>query len=172
MTRIPSSRSTAARGSQTASNQLSVSDSTPEAPTPSPDSVRTALRALATGGPPSPGSAFRETVAEADAATASAPDAAAFVRAGRLPELAQAVTDAEAAGEARVAATGRRALATLRRLDAAVGHAFGPDAGDAESASTAGDGFDDSGEPRGDARDHFRRGHDIVLPRTDQSANR
>ncbi|ELZ27309.1 hypothetical protein C474_18224 [Halogeometricum pallidum JCM 14848] len=172
MTRVSSSPSTAAHGSQTASDPSAVSDSKPEAPAPSPDSVRTALRALATDGPPSPGSAFRETVAEADAATPSAPDAAAFVCAGRLPELSRAVADAEAAGETRVAATGRRALATLRRLDAAAGRAFGSDPEDAERVATTDGGFDDSGGPGDDGRDHFRRGHDIVLPRTDQSANR
>ncbi|MDS0298164.1 hypothetical protein NDI76_05370 [Halogeometricum sp. S1BR25-6] len=165
MTPAPSPGSTAGhpsglRGAPRPPNDPAPRSDRPETSAPSPDAVRTALRALATGAPSSPRPAFRETVAEAEAATASALDAAAFLRAGRLPELARAVADAEAAarrdefeGEAQTAAAaGRRALSTLRRLDSAVGRAFGSD-----------------GEDTGD---HFRSGHDIVLPRTDQSADR
>jgi hypothetical protein len=198
VTPVPSPRSSAARpsGSRTASHSSNGSGSGAE--TPAPDAVRTALRALATGAPP-PRPRYHETLADADAATDSALDAAAFLRAGRLPELARAVADAEAAGrgetsgavtseEAAAAERGRRALSTLRRLDAAVERAFGSRAGDEEESggpadagrtaaegresavTTGGTGHPD--DPRVGHRDHFHCGHDIVLPRTDQSADR
>ncbi|MDS0293451.1 hypothetical protein [Halogeometricum luteum] len=194
MTPAPSPRPTAARpsGPRTASTPPDDADSRPETPAPSPDAVHTALRALATGAPSSPPPRYRETVAEAEAATASAVDAAAFLRAGRLPELARAVADAEseaAAGSGRgappdgdAAATaerGRRALSTHRRLDSAIGRAFGPEGEDGnEDADENGKETAPDGEsvgvrgPRGDDGDHFRSGRDIVLPRTDQSADR
>jgi hypothetical protein len=110
---------------------------------------------LATGTAPARKPAFRETVAEAEAATACAVEAAAFLDAGRLPELARAVADAKRAAETGTAERGAEALATLRRLDAAAA-AHGSDARDAASA----DG------------DHFHRARGIVLPPTGQATDR
>ena len=129
--------------------------SPPDTPPPSPDAVRDALRALATGTAPARRPAFRETISEAEAATDCALEATAFLAAGRLPELARAVADAEHADETGTAERGAEALAALRRLDAAAA-AHGDDPRDAESA----DG------------DHFHRARGIVLPPTGQATDR
>ncbi|ADQ67926.1 hypothetical protein C499_16612 [Halogeometricum borinquense DSM 11551] len=92
-----------------------MSDASP----PNPEAVRDALRALATGTAPTTTQTFNERIADATAATECAIDAATFLRANRLPELARAVADAESAGETTTAERGRRALETLRRLDSA-----------------------------------------------------
>ena len=139
------------------SRESSPRESSPDEspPTPSPDAVRDALRALATGTAPARRPAFRETISEAEAATDCALEATAFLAAGRLPELARAVADAEHADETGTAERGAEALAALRRLDAAAA-AHGDDPRDAESA----DG------------DHFHRARGIVLPPTGQATDR
>jgi len=101
---------------------------------PSPDAVRRSLRALADGsapecrrvpadaGPADPSSPPPESVVrDAERAAADALAAAAFLPAGRLPQLDAAITAAAARGDDTLAERGRTARESLRRLDAAVG---------------------------------------------------
>lgn len=110
-----------------------MSDRSPDPDAPRPDAVRRSLRALATGSA-SRGGSQRDGATAPDAATATpesvvrdaeraadaAREAAAFVSAGRLPELDRAVATAARRDEDDIAARGRTARESLRRLDAAL----------------------------------------------------
>jgi len=115
---------------------------------PHPESVRRSLRALADGSAPSARSSTARpiddrdrvdaTVRDAEAATSCARAAATFLRNGQLPELDAAVRAAERHGWTGLSQNGRRTLATLRRLDAALrGDASGAESDVARDATTS-----------------------------------
>lgn len=109
-----------------------MTDRSPDVDAPRPDEVRRSLRALADGSasprdpvdgpaPPEIGSADPESVvADAERAARCAREAASFLSAGRLPELDRAVATAARRDEDDIAARGRAARESLRRLDAAL----------------------------------------------------
>ena len=152
-----------------------MSDRTPDTEEPRPDAVRRSLRALAEGSASQRGSSAEETapsdaasarpesvVDDAERAVRSAREAAAFLSAGHLPELDRAVAAAARGGDDGVAARGRVALESLRRLDAALNGS--------ERAGTP-DGTDSVADPQ--ARDdHFHSGRGTVLGGTAQRPNR
>ena len=129
------------------------SDSDP----PRPADVRRSLRALADGSAPpqdltdaSPtaDAAPERIVADAERAAECVRSAAAFLSAGRLPDLDRAVAAAARRGDDDVAARGRTARESLRRLDAALS------------------------EPSAAPDDHFRSGRGTVLGDTAQRSGR
>jgi hypothetical protein len=104
-----------------------VTDRSPGTP-PRPETVRRSLRALAAGSAPSrdgtAGSNYPDglsvppesVVVDAERAVRCARDAASFLSAGRLPELDRAIAAAARRGDDDVAARGRAARRSLRRL--------------------------------------------------------
>ncbi|WP_049985827.1 hypothetical protein [Halobellus rufus] len=143
----------------------------------SADSVRRSLRALADGSaPPEPSESATDfdgneraeaVVRDAESAMSCAREATAFLRDGRLTELEAAVAAADRRGAVDVAERGRRALATLRALDAAL------DSGRAGSDTQTRRRLrlDHVGSDHVDP-DHFRSARGTVLGRTEQSLDR
>jgi len=109
-----------------------VTDRSSPSDAPGPEQVRRSLRALADGSAPPRGpnggttaSAVtsivpKSTVDDAERAVQYACEAASFLSADRLPELDRAIATAARRGDDGLAARGRRARKSLRRLDAAV----------------------------------------------------
>ncbi|WP_299330465.1 hypothetical protein [Haloplanus sp.] len=108
-----------------------MTDRSPDVDAPRPDEVRRSLRALADGSAspqPADGPTSHDAVsvdpdavvADAERAADSAREAASFLSAGRLPELDRAVATAARRDEDDIAARGRAARESLRRLDAAL----------------------------------------------------
>jgi hypothetical protein len=137
--------------------------STP-AGTPRSDALRTALGRLADGSARTGRDRSGRCIDDAEAAVTDVRDAAAFVADGRLPDLALAVGAADAAGDGERARRGREALATLRRLRAAV-------ASDPDDRSPAASDPDRAADPPPTA-EYFDSARGTVLGRTGQPHDR
>jgi hypothetical protein len=140
-----------------------VTDRPSDTDPPRPVDVRRSLRALADGsapprdppdGPPAtdvtPTPHPQRIVTDAERAAACAREAATFLSAGTLADLDRAVATAARRGDDDIAARGRAARGSLRRLDAAL------------SESTP--------EPASD--NHFGSGRGTVLGDTAQRSGR
>jgi len=174
-----------------------VTDRSLDADEPHLNEVRRSLRALADGSvaprdstdePAATAAASARSMSLVDGAeraVRSAREAASFLSAGRLTELDEAIAVAAHRGDDDVAARGRAARESLRRLDAALsgakasepaadvdpaGSRWEPHPADADSNRGV-DPAGSSGPPR-ERDDHFHSGRGTVLRDTAQDPSR